>query len=582
MEDDNNNGGATTRRSKHRKRKEYKLDDDGHVAAREKLAKRILLSLAKPSYVLGLAPKPLRSEHRTRLRYLLQRLVKQHNWVEASGVLSAYLKGTVNDTSPFRNRLKFSVLLELLKHVESHSINPSRIKNIYDIWSKKIGSMKSWPVESRYAVQLEFMLFCLMQGNTGDAYQLALCLEQEKVDIDPVSKIMMGLTFYEMWYSSIPKEFQWRDSDQYDMQENSHMEGASYSNEVRHSVWHNTVESHMEDSQYQCDSDSSVMNDKQIPRDVGFNEDMGVSMEVDVNNEREKQCQNFQPEGFYLNSDEQKEIGDNGVLTHDTLYALVKYLQQALNSTPSGSVALLPLIQLLLIGGQVDEALNILEKQCCSSASVLPIRLRAALLERFDRNKSLFLLSCYEDILKKDPTCCGSLTKLIRMHENGDYSLESLLEMIASHLDATDAEYNTWRVFSSCFFRLSHYEEDCMSACPGKHEDGHRQHCSFSKTPTMFTKISGKSWRLRCRWWLTRHFSNSKLESEIEAGDLQLLAYKAACASYMYGQEFSYVAKAYSHLEKENDKDLLLFLDEHKKKSFGFYKKFQKKAIYIT
>ena len=30
--------------------------------------------------------------------------------------------------------------------------------------------------------------------------------------------------------------------------------------------------------------------------------------------------------------------------------------------------------QLLLIGGQVDEALNMLEKQCCNSASVLPIR----------------------------------------------------------------------------------------------------------------------------------------------------------------------------------------------------------------
>jgi len=30
--------------------------------------------------------------------------------------------------------------------------------------------------------------------------------------------------------------------------------------------------------------------------------------------------------------------------------------------------------QLLLIGGQVDEALNILEKQCCNTASVLPPR----------------------------------------------------------------------------------------------------------------------------------------------------------------------------------------------------------------
>ena len=101
----------------------------------------------------------------------------------------------------------------------------------------------------------------------------------------------------------------------------------------------------------------------------------------------------------------------------------------------------------------------------------------------------------------------------------GDYSLVSLLEMIALHLDATDAEYNTWKVFSSCFLRLSSYEEDCMSSCPIQNEDGHKQHFPLNKTPKIFTDgISGKSWRLRCRWWLTRHFSNSKLESEIEAG----------------------------------------------------------------
>ncbi|XP_027342750.1 uncharacterized protein LOC113855340 [Abrus precatorius] len=622
-EDGNNNGASTAKKPKQRKRKEHKVGDDGHVAAREKLAKRILLSLTRPSYVLGLGPKPLRWEHRTRLRYLLRRLVNQHDWVSASGVVSAYLKGTLNDTSPFGNRLKYWVLLELLKHVQNHSINTTRIKNLYDIWSKKIGSMKTWPIESRYAVHLEFMLFCLMQGNGGDAYQLALCLEQEKVDIDPVSKMMMGLTFYELWYSSIPIEFQWRNSDQFDLLENSHTEGTSNSNDTGQSEWHNTVESHMADSQLRQDSDASVMNDKQISMDIDFNEEMGVFMDVDVNHKIEKPHQNFQPEGFYLNSEDkgiEDPFSDGGGLTQDTLNALggldlwllplrfsdensfeefmylqrnqpndyyknaVKYLHLALNSTPSASAALLPLIQLLLIGGQVDEALDRLEKQCNNSASVLPIRVRAALLERFDRNNSPLLLSCFEDILKKDPTSSDAIAKLIKMHQNGDYSLESLLEMIALHLDASDADNNTWKVFSLCFFKLSHYEEDCISACPIQKEDGQRsQHCSITKTPKIFTDgISGKSWRLRCRWWLTRHFSNSKLESEIEAGDLQLLAYKAACASYMYGQEFSYVAKAYSHLEKENDKELLLFLDEHRGNSYGIYQKFQKKFTYIT
>ncbi|KAK7335107.1 hypothetical protein VNO80_26878 [Phaseolus coccineus] len=809
------NEGSIVKKSKQRKRKNFTVDEEGQMGSREKLAKRILLSLTRPSYVMGLGPKPLRKEHRTRLHYLLRRLVNQHHWVAASGVLSAYMKGTLNDTSPFRNRLKFWVLMELLKHMKNNSINPTRIKNLYDIWWKKIGSMKTWPLQVVTVSDLQLVLKCLKlpikystnntflfllclggirtnlkgSGDTlpqvfvllghillinqigfvslindnnriapsaisnkmtirlgiasklsevlssGDAYQLALCIEQERVDIHPVLKMMMGLTFYELWYSSIPKEFQWRNSDQFDLQENSNMEETSFTNKTGQSEQYNSVESHMADSHCQRDSDASIMNNKHISRDVIFNEDM----EVDTN-KRENPHQNFQPEGFYLNSEEQKGYRDpfsnSGGLTQDILYGLgkmgrfrniylyrppldesfyeteaysfcgydvaerfpreiqeaqcrvpvfiklvfeliahrflvliaitlwftinfnivflciyvggldlwllplnfsdernfeefmyvqrnqpnayyensVKYLQLSLNSEPSASAALLPLVQekdvlecfpfkgypydcttvqflacmlmyraslycqLLLIGGQVDEALNMLEKQCCNTASVLPLRVRAALLERFDRNNSVVLLSCLENILKKDPTCSDALAKLIKMHQNGEYRLDSLLEMIALHLDVTDSEHNTWKVFSSCFLRLFSYEEDCMSSCPIQTEYGHKQHRSFYKTPKIFWDgTSGKSWYLRCRWWITRHFSNSKLESEIKSGDLQLLTCKAACASYMYGREFSYVEKVFSHLEKENDKELLLFLDEHRGNSLGIYKKIRKK-----
>ncbi|WJX68513.1 hypothetical protein P8452_52873 [Trifolium repens] len=477
----NNNGYATPKKStpgsKRKAAAAYKHDDTSQLSARKKKEMRIRLSLTRPSYVLGLCTKPLRSEHRRRLHYLLRKLVNQHDWVGASGVMSVYLKGTVNDTSPLKNRFKFWVLLELLKHVEDHSRNSTRIRNLYDIWAKKIGSMKTWPLESRYAVQLEFMLFYLMQGNVEGAYQLALVLEQEKVDIDPVSKMMMGLTFYELWYSSsIPDEFKWRDLDQIEGQEDSHTEGTSFSNKAGPSEWHNSVQSHMADSQYRCDSDSSVMNNRQISKEIGLNKGMIVAMEVDANHKREKSHHIIQPENFYI-SDESQEIEDPSnirVLTQDDLYALgrldlwlplrfsdvngllkikfndyynsaLKYLHLALDSTSVASAALLPLIQLLLIGGEVDEALTLLENQCNSSHSVLPIRLRAALLEHFDRNNSLLISSCYEDILKKDPTCRDSLAKLIRMHQIGEYSLESLLEIIALHLDATDAEYNTWK-----------------------------------------------------------------------------------------------------------------------------------------
>jgi len=100
-----------TKPTPRRKRK----DDASHqLSARKKKEMRIRLSLTRPSYVLRLCPKPLRTEHRRKLQYLLRRLVNQHDWVSASGVLSVYLKGTVNDASPNNNRFKFWVFIFLV------------------------------------------------------------------------------------------------------------------------------------------------------------------------------------------------------------------------------------------------------------------------------------------------------------------------------------------------------------------------------------------------------------------------------------------------------------------------------------
>ena len=88
-----------------KKRKSTTMEDNGQC----KLAKRVVLSLTKPSYSLGLGSKTLRAENRARLSYLLGKLMKQHNWTEASGVLSVLLKGTCKDKSLPNNRFKYSV-----------------------------------------------------------------------------------------------------------------------------------------------------------------------------------------------------------------------------------------------------------------------------------------------------------------------------------------------------------------------------------------------------------------------------------------------------------------------------------------
>lgn len=95
-----------------RKRKSTarKGDEGCHDFVPPRLAKRIFLSFTKPSYVLGLGSKSVRTESRVRLTHLLRRLVLQHNWTEASGVMSMLLKGTCKDRSPVKNRFKYSVL----------------------------------------------------------------------------------------------------------------------------------------------------------------------------------------------------------------------------------------------------------------------------------------------------------------------------------------------------------------------------------------------------------------------------------------------------------------------------------------
>lgn len=615
-----------------KKRKLNKMaDNNGHAIANakaERLIKKIKLSLTKPSSLLRLDPrigsKFVRPENRARLFYLLRKLAKRRNWKEVGGVLSVLLKGSPKDRSPVNNRLKYSVSMELRKHMKGDRINMDRIKNIYDVWMRKNGLMKDCPFEDRFLVHLEFILFCLTKGNVREAHEAAKSLKQEhKLETDPISNMVLGLTFYELWYLTIPKEMQWRDLNLFHSPGHSDMMGTRLSNPVEESMWYSVNETHKADIPFRCDSETSVMNGKQISINTDISQQREVSMDVDVCLQSEHPMQNFQAQDFSTNSDE--NIGNEAPFFKQgehmqyasNLYALrgletwllplklpdppencedlidwhremlndyyidaLKYFQLALHSTPPLLAALLPLVQLLLIGGKFDEALNELEKLCCNSSTALPIRLRASLLGHIDRNNSFLLSTCFEDILKKDPTCCKSLAKLVRMHQNGDYGLESLLEMIALHLDATYAEYNTWREFALCFLKLSQCEEDQMSVCAFENEDGQEQTETiyFSKTPTIFTEgKSAKSWRLRCRWWLTRHFSNNTLVSEIAAGNLQLLTYKAACAAHMYGQEFNYVVEAHNYLGKENDKDLFLFLQTHMEDSIGIYTNFLQK-----
>ncbi|OVA11085.1 D-tyrosyl-tRNA(Tyr) deacylase [Macleaya cordata] len=535
--------------------------DDDHNIENEKPAKRTRCASTRPSR--NIRSSNVRMEHRRRLNRLLSKLIRQHNWKEASGVASVLLKGTCKERSPAKNRNKYWAAMELLNNVDNKQSNLPKVKNIYEIWMRRNGT------KDKYLIQMEFYLYCLTHGSPEvAAMAIPLLMTEKEFESEPVSNMLLGLMYYQIWYLSIPEELRLRNFDTYDTPTISEISGMKSYNPYENSDGHNSGDVRDVES-IQYDSDTSIGNNKKL--------DMGID---DVLH-RKVTNQLSQPQGFYMeesagmsgneevpfsnhggnfmntsifhsrglhtsllpmrlpNSNENLE---NSIYLHRGMFnydydKAVKHLRSALYSTPPLLASLLPLIQLLLLGDQVKEALEELEKLCQRSNATLPLRLRTIILEGFHSKNSTVLSTCYEDILKKDPTCSHSLTNLITMHKNGYYSLEPLLEMIALHLDATYASHGVWGELASCFLKLSQYEEDQMSVNENANEGGGKQVLS-SMVPNVFIQRRlGKLWRVRCRWWSSRHFSENAYLSEMQAGDMELLTFKAACASHLYGPE---------------------------------------------
>ncbi|TYH74477.1 hypothetical protein ES332_D05G401800v1 [Gossypium tomentosum] len=584
---------------------------------KRKLDKRLILSLTKPSHLLTLKYAHIRWENRQRLCYLLERLVKKQNWAEASGVLSLLFKGTSHDFSAGLNRLKYSVAIRLLKYIDGDHVDIRRIRDIYEIWMSRI-RFKTVKTEEQIAVHLEFILFCLTHGNLGWAHQATLSLMKEQnFSCHPMANLVMGLAFCQLWYSNLTEEIKLRNSDQDYFPQQSDASGSHMGNEIVFSEGNYAAYSHGAVSS-QCGSETSVMNDKRESLLAGSNQQRDVHVQNNVNLQRAAPLvQEVEPLGSNQNSAENEVdfYDDNGYTCDPSVFSALegleswlmplklpyssenfvylhrqmvnnhckdalKHLRLALHCEPPLSAALLPLIQLLLIGGQAKEALSEVEKFCNISNMPFPFRLRASLLEYFYSNDSVMLCNCFEEVLKRDPTCCHSLARLVSMHQKGDYSLESLVEMIALHVEATFPESETWREFASCFLKLYEYEEDRLSVCLVGNEGEQKANRSiyYRRIPSIFTEVnSRRAWRLRCRCWLKRHFGKRMLASEIASGMLELVTYKAACAVHLYGEECHYVIKVYTHLREHNEKDLRKFLKLHMVNSIRLNVKFQEK-----
>lgn len=128
-------------------------------------------------------------------------------------------------------------------------------------------------------------------------YLFSFSLEQEgELGIHPVSNLVMGLIYYELWYSTIPKEMQWKDSNQFYSPQHSDM-GTRFSYPDRNSEWYNANDTCKAGVPFQCDSYSSV-NDNQLSSDADIDQHRDVSME------REDPMQDFQPQDFIMDCNE--------------------------------------------------------------------------------------------------------------------------------------------------------------------------------------------------------------------------------------------------------------------------------------
>nr|XP_043632851.1 uncharacterized protein LOC122604028 isoform X2 [Erigeron canadensis] len=578
----NNNNNKTNRR----KRK------GNNSQQNDRNIKGIMLSITKPSYTLkntGRNVRSLRCQHRSRLRYLLQQLVRRQNWSEASGVLSLLLKATIKDNCLLSNRTKYWAALELLHHMGSAKVKPRRIQQLYDISMRKsyAGTKnKRAFFKGRFDVQLEYLLFCLWQGDTDGAYQVVMSLLQESgFTSDPIANLVVGLAYSHLWYNAIQKEIGLHDS----LESSSPIQSMS---EPQQSMSHNHSDEQSAVEVLACssslqNSNTSIRIDKVFDPEKVVDQDRVVPMEVDYNlkkvpeyeeldmdpaeSDQTGNASQFPHTGNkrygsilyardldYMLMPIRQPITNNfedfislqrGIQT-DHYKAAVKHLRVALHSTPPAFEALLPLIQILLFGDQVKEAIEEVESIVQNSDAALPFRLRASLLEHFSNEGANKLAICFEDALRKDPTCSHSLTKLIKLHHDGYYSVEKLVEMIALHLDATYADSEVWKEFASCFITLSQIDEDRMSTCEKSYGDSYTK-CSKNPLDVFKDNLSRKSWKLRCRWWMNRHFTQTILASEIASGNMDLVAYKAASACHLYGPEFVYVVKAHKYLKKK-------------------------------
>ncbi|OEL28387.1 hypothetical protein BAE44_0010595 [Dichanthelium oligosanthes] len=480
----------------------------------------------KESRDLRPGPRPPAAEppilwlNRRRLGRILHELAGAHRWREAAGVVSTHLRGIRRPDSFEETRSLFVVAMEIHKRLaEDRGMQQGsrrsyylRTKKLFDVWMRKLIWFPSCP-------------------KSDDCEESGLVDDSDDNSIDDDASLSSYSSESSINNEKIDRKMNKRPGLVHPKEENDPLESEVI--EDFRSIFLNTSDGPT------CGLEKSLLP-LRLRNSTGASND----------------C--FDSYWQYKS-------------TPNTSYDdAEKCLRLALHSNPPVMAALLPLIQVLLLGDKLKDALDELERTCLSSTTALPFRLRGRLLEEyFDQNQVSTICSCYEEALRRDPTCSYSMERLIKMHRKGYYNTVQLLEAIALHLDSVNGKSCIWEELVSCFLRLFSDKtadyKDCISCTNAQ---GHEALKALSKISSFFCeRLTRESWKARCRWWMHHHFGQNTYASETLTGDCKLLAAKAACAAHLFGPDFSYVKAVGSYISKQEALDEISLLVRNKQNS---------------
>lgn len=132
-----------------------------------------------------------------------------------------------------------------------------------------------------------------------------------------MSNMLLGLTFYQLWYNSIPKEMQLADPEQLHTSSPSRSLLDSFNTPVGNTHGDEAVYSYEANTMAHHDSDTSVMKDKQISVDSHADGRPEIFPKIETYTEEGELHQNIQSQGFYRHSADNESLSGDARDVHD-------------------------------------------------------------------------------------------------------------------------------------------------------------------------------------------------------------------------------------------------------------------------